>query len=86
MLRFDHHRGRTRGEDIVREFSQIFDNYGFNVSYIVSITTDTTGNMNNFGCYLQIKGVIYLYCVDQNIHLCAKLAYKEENIPDSKIL
>ena len=40
--------------------------------------------MNTFGCYLQIKGVIHLYCVDQNIHLCAKLAYKDENIPDSE--
>ena len=26
-------------------------------------------------------GVIHLYCVDNNIHLCDKLAYKDENIP-----
>ena len=82
VLHFEHHRGRTRGEYIGREFSQIFDDYGFYFSYIVSVTTYTTCNMNNFGCYLQSKGVIYLYCVDQNIHLCAKLAYKDKNIPD----
>ena len=40
--------------------------------------------MNTFGCYLQSKSVIHLYCVDHNIHLCAKLAYKDENIPDSE--
>ena len=82
MLHFEHHSGRTRVEDIGREFSQIFEDYGFDLSYIVSDTTDTTGNMNKFGCYLQIKGVIYIYCADHNIHICAKLAYKEENILD----
>ena len=40
--------------------------------------------MNTFGCYLQIKGVIHLYCADHKMHLCAKLAYKYENIPDSE--
>ena len=82
MLHFEHHRGRTRGEDIGREFGQIFDNCGFYLIYIVSITTETIGNMNTLGCYLKIKGVIHLYFVYQNIHLCAKLAYKDENIPD----
>ena len=83
MLHFEHHRGRIRGEDIGIEFSQIFDDYGFDLSYIVFFTTDTTGNMNTFGFYLQSKGVIHLYFVDHNIHICAKLAYKDENIPDS---
>ena len=81
VLHFEHHSGRTRVEDIGREFSQIFNNYGFRLSYIVSVTTYTTGNMNNFGCYLQIKCVIHIYCVDHNIHLCSKLAYTDENIP-----
>ena len=34
VLHFEHHRGRNREEDIGREFSQIFDNYGFDLSYI----------------------------------------------------
>ena len=84
VLRFEHHRVRTRGKDIGREFSQIFDNYGFDLSYIVSVNTDTTGNINTFCCYLQTKGVIHIYCVDHNIHICAKLEYKYENIPDSE--
>ena len=86
MLHFEHHRGITRGEDIGREFSQIFDDYGLDLSYIVSVTTDTTGNMNTFGCYLQSKGAIQLYSVDHNIHLCAKLAYKDETYQIRKIL
>ena len=86
MLHFEHHRGRTRGEDIGRELSQIFDDYGFDLSYIVSVTTDTTGKMNAFGRDLKSKGVIHIYCVDHNVNICSKLAYKEENIPDSKIL
>ena len=84
VLHFERNRGRTRGEDIGREFSQIFDDYGSDLSYIFSVTTYTTGNMNTFGCYLQSKVVIHIYCVDHNIHLCAKLAYKYENIPDSE--
>ena len=84
MLHFEHHRGRTRGEDIGREFSQIFDDSGFDLSYIVSVTTYTTVNMNTFCCYIQIKGVIHIFCVDHNIHLCTKLAFKDENISDSE--
>ena len=83
VLNFEHHRGRKIGEDIGREFSQIFDDYGFDLSYIVSVTTDTTGNTNAFYCYLQIKIAIHVYFVYLNIHICAKLAYKYENIPDS---
>ena len=75
VLHFKHHKGRSRGDDVGRDFSQIFDNYGFDLSYIVFITTDTTGNMNNFGCCLQSKVVIHIYCVDHNIRLRAKLAY-----------
>ena len=82
MLHFEHHGKRNRGEGIGREFSQIFDDYGFDLSYIVSVTTDNTGNMNIFGCYLQSKGVIYLYFIDYNIHIWYKLGYKDENIPD----
>ena len=84
VLHFDHHKGRTRRENIGGEFIQIFDDSGFYFSYIVSVTTDTTGNMNNFGCCLQSKGVIHIYCVDHNIRLCAKLAYKDENIQYSE--
>ena len=40
--------------------------------------------MNNFGCYPQSKFIIHLYCVDHNIHLCAKLGYRDENIPYSE--
>ena len=84
MLYFEHHRGRTKGTDLGREFSKIFDDYGFDLSYIVAVVTDTTGTMNTFGCYLQSKGVIHLYCVDHNLHLCAKLAYQDKNIPHSE--
>ena len=84
VLHFEHHRGRTKGTDLGREFSKIFDDYGFDLSYIVAVVTDTTGNMNTFGCYLQSKGVIHLYCVDHNIRLCAKLAYQDKNIPHSE--
>ena len=83
VLHFEHHRGRNREEDIGREFSQIFEDYGFDLSYFFSVNTDTTGNINNFGCYIQSKVVVHIYCVDRNTHLCAKLAYKNENIPDS---
>ena len=84
VLHFEHHRGRIKGTYLGREFSKIFDDYGFDLSYIVAVVTDTTGNMNTLGCYLQSKGVIHLYCVDHNIHICAKLAYQYKNIPDSE--
>ena len=72
MLHFEHHMGRTKGTDLGRASSKIFDDYDFDLSYIVAVVTDTTGNMNTFGCYLQSKGVIHLYCVDHNLHLCAE--------------
>ena len=84
VLHFEHHRGRTRGDYVGREFSQIIDDCGFDLIYIVSVTTDTTCNMNHFGCCLQSKGVIHLYYADHNIRLCAKLAYKDENIQYSE--
>ena len=84
MLYFEHHSGRTKETDLGREFSKIFDDYGFDLSYIVAVVIDTTGNMNTFGCYLQSKGIIYLYCIDHNLHLCAKLVYQSTNIPHSK--
>ena len=52
VLYFEHHRGRTIGEDTKREFSQVFEDYSFDLSYIVSVTTYITGNINTFGCYL----------------------------------
>ena len=52
-------------------------------THVASCICDNS-NMNTFGCYLQSKGVIYLNCVDHNIHLCAKLAYQDKNIPHSE--
>jgi hypothetical protein len=83
VLGFYLHEGRTRGEDIANLFVQDFERYNFDLSYVVAIVTDTTGNMNTFGQHLRSLGVIHLYCVDHNLHLCAKLAFDDNNIPGS---
>lgn len=83
VLHFETHKGSSWGVDLGIEFVEVFKKYGFDLSYVVAITTDTRGNMNTFGSYLQMKGVIHLYCIAHNLHLTGKLAFLDSNLPDS---
>ena len=83
VLHFEVHHGTTKGDALFENLLNVFQSYEFDVSFITSVTTDTTGNMNTFGRRLEEKGVIHLYCIDHNLHLNAKIAFDDSNLPDS---
>ena len=83
MLVFEVFHGTMVGAVLGRDFVQVFELYEFELKYVVAVVTDTTGNMNTFGEYLSQRGVCHLYCVDHVLHLNAKLAYLDANLPDS---
>jgi hypothetical protein len=81
VLVFKVFHGTTTGIELGKDFERVFYVYGFNVEFIVAVVTDTTGNMNTFGEALRQKGVTHLYCVDHVLHLKAKHAYNDDNLP-----
>jgi hypothetical protein len=83
VLHFEVHEGTTAGDRIGEQFIEMFNSYELDLKFITAVVTDTTGNMNTFGQYLHARGVIHLYCVDHNLHLCAKMAFNDANLPDS---
>lgn len=83
VLAFEVFNGTTTGFALGEDFVRIFELYEFDLKYVVAVVTDTTGNMNTFGEYLRQRGVKHLYCVDHVLHLNAKLAYVDSNLPDS---
>jgi zinc finger BED domain-containing protein 1 (E3 SUMO-protein ligase ZBED1) len=84
VLHFEVHHGTTSGEALFTNLLQVFHSYNFDLSFVLSVTTDTTGNMNTFGRKLAEHGVIHLYCVDHNLHLNAKIAFDDLNLPESE--
>jgi hypothetical protein len=83
VLHFEVHHGTTSGQSLFSSLLQVFESYNFDCSYILAVTTDTTGNMNTFGRKLAELGVIHLYCIDHNLHLNAKMAFDDANLPES---
>jgi len=83
VLHFEVHHGTTTGDALFENLENFFESYQFDLTLVVSVTTDTTGNMNTFGRRLAERGVVHLYCVDHNLHLNAKLAFDGTNLPDS---
>lgn len=84
VLAFEVFHGTTAGSELGKDFVTKFEEYGFELSFVIAVVTDTTGNMNTFGEYLRQKNVTHLYCVDHNLHLTAKLAFDDRNLPDSE--
>ena len=83
VLAFEVFTGTTTGFALGEDFVRVFNLYEFDLKYVVAVVTDTTGNMNTFGEYLRRRGVRHLYCVDHVLHLNAKLAYVDSNLPGS---
>jgi hypothetical protein len=83
VLTFEVFCGSTTGVELGKHFQRVFDEYNFDLKFVVAIITDTTCNMNTFWEYLQQRGVAHLYCVDHVLHLNAKHAYNDANLPDS---
>ncbi|KAL3759277.1 hypothetical protein ACHAWU_002078 [Discostella pseudostelligera] len=83
VLTFEVFTGTTTGVALGEDFVRVFNMYEFDLKYVVAVVTDTTGNMNTFGEYLRQRGVKHLYCVDHVLHLNAKLAYVDSNLPGS---
>ena len=83
-LEFEVFHGSTKGELLGKDFINKFDLYEFDLKYVVAVVTDTTGNMNTFGKYLNDKGVVHLYCVNHNLHRTALLAFDDKNLPGSE--
>ena len=73
----------TAGVELGKDFEWVFNEYTFDLKFIVAVVTDTTGNMNTFGKYLGEKGVTHLYCVDHVLHLNAEHAFNDNNLPNS---
>ena len=67
VLHFEVHHGTTSGESLFSNLVQVFDSYQFDLSYVLSVTTDTTGNMNTLGRQLAAHGVTHVYCIDHNL-------------------
>jgi hypothetical protein len=84
VLHFEIHHGTTSGESLFSNLMQVFESYNFDLSYVLSVTTDTTGNMNTFGRRLAEHGITHLYCIDHNLHLNAKIAFDDTNLPGSE--
>ena len=83
VLTFEVFSGTTTGHALGEDFVRVFNLYEFDLKYVIAVVTDTTGNMNTFGQYLQQRGVKHLYCVNHVLHLNAKLAYVDSNLPGS---
>jgi hypothetical protein len=83
VLAFEVFHGTTTGVELGKDFVRVFNEYGFDREFIVAVVTDTTGNMNTFGQSLRDVGVTHLYCVDHVLHLNAKHAYNDDNLPNS---
>jgi hypothetical protein len=61
VIHFEVHRGTTAGKELGKELINIFESYGFDTKFIVAVVTDTTGNMNTFGCHLIIPKELCTY-------------------------
>ena len=82
---FGVYNGTSSGEEISSDFMNRFEQAGLPTSNIVACTTDTAGSMLRFGDILQESyGIPHLLCVDHNLHLNAKLAFDDENLPGSE--
>jgi hypothetical protein len=75
--------GMTAGVELGKDFEWVFNEYTFDLKLIVAVVTDITENMDTFGKYLREKGVTHLYCVDHVLHLNAKHAFNDNNLPNS---
>uniref|UniRef100_A0A7S1VWA5 BED-type domain-containing protein n=1 Tax=Grammatophora oceanica TaxID=210454 RepID=A0A7S1VWA5_9STRA len=83
VLTFEVFKASATRERLGKDFCNKFDEYGFDLNYVVAVTTDAvTGNVNDFGRYLNDKGVIHLYCVDQNLQLTVNLAFEQKTTLD----
>lgn len=49
VLHFEIHHGTTTGNALFANLLNVFESYQFDLSYVLAVTTDTTGNMNTFG-------------------------------------
>ena len=83
VLAFEVFHGTTVGVELGKDFERVFNEYTFDLKFIVAVVTDTTGNMNTFGKYLGEKGVTHIYCMDRVLHLNAKHAFNDNNLPNS---
>ena len=84
LLSFEVHKGTTTGETMGKQFLEQFENFKLDLDQVVSVTTDTASNMNIFGKVLESKGVAHIYCTAHNLHLLAKKAYDDSNLPGAE--
>jgi hypothetical protein len=83
-LTFEVFHGTAAGVELGKDFIKNFDACGFDLSFVIAVVTDTAGNVNTFGECLRGKGAVHLCCVDHNLHRCALLAFKDDNLPNSE--
>ena len=66
------HEGGTNNSDVYRQF---YDDVSRKLAdesiQVFGVTTDTTGNMNKFGKFLEENLVYHIYCSDHLLHLTA---------------
>jgi hypothetical protein len=78
------HRGPSSGQEMAQEFLKVFESYGFEISKVVALVSDTAANMNVFGKSLESKGIPHLYCIAHVLQLTAKLAFDDRNLPGAE--
>jgi hypothetical protein len=81
---FEVFHGTAAGMELGKDSVKHFDACGFDLSFVIAVATDTTGNVNTFGECMRGKRVVHLCCVDHNLHQCALLAFKDDNLPNSE--
>jgi hypothetical protein len=80
------HEGSSDSMHVLSDFAEkLFMKCGFDKANIISVTTDTTGNMDRFGKLLEKLGIQHIYCTNHVLNLTAKKAY-EDSSQDSGVL
>ena len=75
------HEGESSAEGLVDDFAiKIFKDCGFSTLNISAVVTDTTGNMNKFGLFLEDLEIPHIYCTDHVLQLSAKIAYYDKDM------
>jgi hypothetical protein len=74
------HEGSSDSEHVLSDFAEkLFIKCGFDKANIISVTTDTTGNMDKFGRLLEKQQIHHIYCTDHVPNLTAKKAYNDSS-------
>jgi len=73
--------GRTRAEDIIKDFKKKLAEYGVEDT-CPFVVTDTEAKMNTVGELLEQEGFQHIYCTAHNLQLTAVLSFNAGIFPD----